>query len=211
MLTPLKNLFSHQKTKTMCSHFKSTMISLFVLLIVSFITSCKNGADNQNTEKKDTTSVSQSNLPMAGLTGGPLDTLYADSASFAKLPNKKIVFVVTFRPNDTLTFHGWAADKDTVFGQNPEIQLKEYSTSTLNYTTGMYFGNLVLKANAVNQIQAKLNSEHAHSVVFAPKLVNGTHIGYDIYISQQDLSITGKVLSITTTGFSANPSPPANY
>jgi len=30
-------------------------------------------------------------------------------------------------------------------------------------------------------------------------------------VSQEDLSITGKILSITSTGLDANPSPPKNY
>ena len=195
----------------MSSYLKSNMITLFALLIVSLITACKNSTNEKNSETKDTTSVSQSNLPTAGLTGGALDTLVVDSASFAKLPNKKIVFAVTFRSNDTLTFHGWAADKDSIFGINPDIKLKEYSASTINYSIGMYFGNVVLKANAVNKIQSLLKTQNAHTVVFAPKLVNGDHIGYDIYISQEDLTITGKILSITSTGVDASPSPPKNY
>src|SRR5215469_14243435 len=181
ILTRLKN-YSATKTKTMSSYFKSNMISLFVLLIALLMTACNTGKNENNADKKDTTAMSQSNLPTAGLTGGALDTLYVDSASFAKLPNKKIVFAVTFRSNDTLTFHGWAADKDSIFGTDPDIKLKKYKASTINYTTDMYFGNVVLKANAVNKIQAQLKSQNAHTVIFAPKLVDGTHIGYDIYV-----------------------------
>jgi hypothetical protein len=200
----------------MTHSFARSTLLLFFAAIVFLLTACNNNAaDEKSSDKKDTTETaknsSQVNLPTAGLTGGKLDTLFTDSASFVNLPaNKKVVFVFTFRSNDTLTLHGWAAEKDTIFNIDPEIKLMKYTPSNISYGEGMYFGNVILKKGEIKAVKKLLDSEHAHTVLFAPKLVDVTHIGYDIFISKERPGLD-KILSVITTGAGANPSPPKNY
>jgi hypothetical protein len=199
----------------MTPHFKLNRFSLSILFALFLITACNNKGDEKKTGEGPATdtskTVSQINPASASLTSGPLDTLWTDSLSFAQLPEKKIVFVFTFRQNDTLTLHGWSAEKDSIFTTDPDIRLIKGHSGSLKYENGMYFGNVVLKKGHVKAIQKALNKEKAQFVLFAPELVNGNHIGYDIYLSKEDPAGLVHVLGVIATGLQANPSPPKTY
>jgi hypothetical protein len=195
----------------MPTNFKSNMVLLFVLSITFLIIACNN-ASEKKAETNDTTVTNsgQLNQPTA-LASGKLDTLVIDSASFVKLPDTtKVVFVFTFKPNDTLTLDGWTAKQDTIFTTDPDIELIKYAPSTLSYGNGIYFGNVILKKREVKKIKNMLNNQQAHSVLFAPQLVNGKHIGYEIFLSLEHLPAERLKNAIATQTF-ANPSPPKNY
>jgi hypothetical protein len=140
-----------------------------------------------------------------------LDTLFADADSVRKLPEKKLVFVFTFRTNDTLTIHGWSAEKDSIFTLTPDIELKKYAASTVGYGTGMYFGNMVLKKKELKELQRQLQNTNIRSVLFAPKIVDGNHVAYDIFLSTENPAVGEKIVNVTATGVDANRSPPKTY
>ena len=200
----------------MATYFKSSRFLLFISIGFFLIIACNNKTDEKATQTTDTASTasntSQVTRPLsAGLTGGPLDTLVVDSASFAKLAFKKLVLVFTFRSNDTLTLHGWSADNDINFGTDPDIELQKYTASTVNYGPDMYFGNVILQKQGLKSVQNLLETRHAHAVLFAPKLVGTTHIGYDIFTSEESPVRGEKVATVTGTGVGMNPSPPKTY
>ncbi|MEP7372208.1 MAG: hypothetical protein ABI675_02395 [Chitinophagaceae bacterium] len=201
----------------MTSCFKSTRFSWVVLFILFFTAACNNGADEKKADEKSATdatekkSADELNPHQQVLTTGSLDTLWVDSLSFTQLPDsQKVVFVYTFLPQDTLTLHGWSAKKDSVFGPNPDIKLLKGHAGTLTYGNGLYFGNVVLKKNAVKNIQKALKGNHAKYVLFAPQMVDATHIGYTIFLSIEHPAIA-KEFAVIATGAAANPSPPKTY
>jgi hypothetical protein len=200
----------------MATYFTSNRFLLFISVGVFLIMACNNKTDEKATQTTDTASTaantSQVTPPLrAGLAGGPLDTLFVDSASFAKLAFKKLVLVFTFRSNDTLTLHGWSADHDINFGTDPDIELQKHSASAVNYGPDMYFGNVILQKQGIKRVQDSLEKRHAHAVLFAPRLVGTTHIGYDIFISDGSPFRGEKVATVTGTGVGMNPSPPKTY
>ena len=197
----------------MTSYFKSNRFSLFILFNLFLVTACNNnGGNEKKTDEKsaaDTSKiVSQINQP--ALISGILDTLWTDSLSFANLPKKKIVFSFTFRKLDTLTLHGWAAEKDSIFTTSPDIKLIKGHASTLNYGNDMYFGNVILKKGHLALIKNKLDQQKAKFVLFAPQIINGSHIGYKIFLSKEDPGLVKEYIRIPT-GVDANPSPPKRY
>ena len=181
---------------------------LLFLSILALITACNNATqENRSTEKDSATQMKNAKA----LAGGKLYVLAVDSASFAKLPNKKVVFVMTFRQNDTLTLHGWVQVKDSMFGDYPDIELKEYKPDSLDYGSGMYYGNVVLQNGGVRDIKKALKDSAAQTVLFTPKLVLGNHIGYDITVCKGNVIAGEKASSISQTIAGANPSPPKGY
>jgi hypothetical protein len=198
----------------MATYFKSNRFSLLVTVIVFLVIACNNKTDEKATETKDSTgtATSEAKPPITGgLTAGMLDTLFANADSVRKLPEKKLVFAFTFRTNDTLTIHGWSAEKDSIFTLNPDIELRKYAPSTVAYGTGLYFGNMVFKKKELKELQRQLQNTNIHSVLFAPKVVDGTHIAYDIFLSTENPAIGEKIISIVVTGLNINPSPPKTY
>jgi hypothetical protein len=188
---------------------------LFFLSILSLIAACNNATQEKKSSGGDTAAAAKSEVQTSsaipGLIGGTLDTLFVVSDSFAKLPNKKIVFAFTFKQNDTLTLDGWALQNNGAFNDNPDIQLLKYNPSGYSYGNGMYFGNVVLQNGDVQKIQNQLKQLNGKTVLFAPKLVNTTHIGYEILISTETIGGSRKALNSTSTGVDANPSPPKGY
>jgi len=198
----------------MGTYFKSNRFSLFVSIIVFVVIACNNKTDEKATGTTDTTgtTASETKSPVtAGLTGGILDTLFAVADSVRKLPEKKLVFAFTFRTNDTLTIHGWSAEKDSIFTLNPDIELQKYAPSNVSYSTGLYFGNMVLKKKGVKELQRQLQNTNIRSVLFAPRIVDVNHISYDIFLSTENPAVGEKIVNVTTTGLNANPSPPKTY
>lgn len=200
----------------MTSLFKLSRVSLVILLVLFLTTACNNNSgdekktDEPSADSSEKESADPINQPQQALTGGTLDTLWTDSLSFANLPKKKVVFVFTFRALDTLTLHGWAAEKDTIFNPDPDIKLLKGRASTLSYGDGMYFGNVILKKAHVAHIKKALIREKAQFVLFAPRIVNSTHVGYTIFVSKEQPNIAKEFVPLPT-GVIANPSPPKNY
>ena len=200
----------------MTSHFKLTRFPLFILFISFLVAACNsNDGDEKKTDEKPAADsgkiMSQIAQPAAALISGTLDTLWTDSLSFASLPKKKIVFCFTFRRLDTLTLHGWAAEKDSIFTTNPDIELIKGHASALNYGNDMYFGNVIIKRGHLALIKNKLIQEKAKYVLFAPQIVNGNHIGYRVFVTKDDPVSLVKAFTLRDTGVDANPSPPKNY
>ncbi len=198
----------------MTSYLKKGKCFLLTSTIVLIVIACNNKTDEKATGTTDTTATttSETKSPVtAGLTAGYLDTLVAVADSVRKLAEKKLVFVFTFKTNDTLTIDGWSADKDSIFTLNPDLECKKYAPSTVNYGTGMYFGNMVLKKKAVKELQRQLQNANIKSVLFAPKVVDVNHVAYDILLSAENPMIGEKIKTATSTGLNINPSPPKTY
>lgn len=201
----------------MTAHFKSNRFSLFVAIIAFLVIACNNKADEKKSEAKDTTGAatgtSEAKSPITeGLTNGVLDTLFVDADSVRNLPTKKVVFVFTFRTNDTLTIHGWSAEKDSIFGADPDLELQKYAASAVSYGNGMYFGNMVLKKGDLKELQKRLNNNPTlHALLFAPKIVDVNHVAYDILFSSGSPTRGEKIANVVASGFNANPSPPKTY
>jgi hypothetical protein len=170
----------------------------------------KSATDSSNQVSQDTSNKVSPTQPVPALITGALDTLWTDSLSFASLPKKKIVFSFTFRQLDTLTLHGWAAEKDSIFTTYPDIKLIKGHASALNYGNDMYFANVILKKGSVAQIKSALIQQKAKFVLFAPQIINSNHIGYKVFLSKEHPGIV-KVFVAIPTGIDANPSPPKNY
>lgn len=200
----------------MFSHFKETRFFLLATITLFLVLACNNKRDEKTGETKDTTGTatvtSEAKSPItAGLTAGMLDTLFVNADSVRKLPEKKLVFAFTFRTNDTLTIHGWSAEKDSIFTLKPDIELMKYAPSTVGYGTGLYFGNMVFKKKELKELQRQLQNTNIHSVLFAPKIVDANHIAYDVFLSNENPAIGEKIISVVVTGLNINPSPPKTY
>jgi len=199
----------------MATHFKSNGLFVFVSIVGFLVIACNNKTDEKAPATTDTTgaTTTEAKSPVtAGLTGGVLDTLFAVADSVRKLAEKKLVFAFIFKTNDTLTIDGWSATKDSIFTLNPDLETKKYAPSTVNYSTGMYFGNMVLKKKEVKELQRQLTlNPTMRSVLFSPKLVDVNHVAYDIFLSTENPAVGEKVKTVTTTGLNINPSPPKTY
>ena len=179
--------------------FAPGVISLFILLL--------NDGCNNSPEPPP------GHIPLSGY----LDTLWTDSATFAKLEDTaRIIFVFRIGSADSLTLDGWVSPKQITLGfkKNPEISLLKGRTDSLvPLAPGTYLGNQVLHHKQIDMIKALLDSNHAHYVLFAPYSDKG-HIGYAIYLGY-DNPRAQPLVPFTTppvnTGQSSNPSPPKNY
>jgi len=151
-----------------------------------------------------------------------LDTLWTDSASFAKLDtSKRIVFEFKIGGTgslnlDSLTMDGWTAPNliTDPFYDTPNLTLlKGRTDSAVTIGPGTYLGNQSLYRRQLKAIHDSLASNKAHYVLFAPQIEKG-HISYKVFLGFDDP--TAKPLIIFTTppvgtGQSSNPSPPKNY
>ncbi len=169
-----------------------------------------------------------SNTPSAPPAGtvrlsGYLDTLWADSATFAKIDTtKRMVFEFriggadSLTMDDSLAMDGWTAPKKFTdnFNNTPDINLLIGRTdSSATLVPGTYLGNQVLHKGQLKTIQDLLASNHAHFVLFAPNK-DKNHVYYTIFLGYDDPR-ERPLIPFTTppvgTGESANPSPPKNY
>ncbi len=189
----------------MASYLKSNRFSIFAVFVVFLIAACNKPGGNTN---KNRTSQSTENFS----TNETLYKLFTDSATIVTLDTFKVVFVSRFTPGGILELDGWSAKKDTVFQIGPNITLSSYDTSSVPFGTGMYIGNIVLKKKELADIKAALNTKHMHYVIFTPKLINSTHFGYVVQLTNDNpADETNKVITATAPVGSMNPSPPKTY
>jgi hypothetical protein len=189
----------------MASYFKPNRFSLFPVFVVFLIAACNNPGSNTN---KKSISPSTKNF-------SPNETLYklfTDSANIVTLDTFKVVFVPRFTPGGVLELDGWSAKKDTVFQVGPNITLSSYDTSNVPFGSGMYTGNIVLKKKELANVKAALNTRHMHYVIFIPQIINSTHFGYIVQLTNDNPSDESrKVVPATPPVGSMNPSPPKTY
>ncbi len=160
----------------------------------------------------DTGAVSNNEAAVAAISG-KLDTLWADTSAFRKLPAGKTVFVFTIGGKDTLTLHGWNAKgaNDDTFLDNPDIRLLKGKPSILAYGPGTYLGNVILQKDDLRIIKDFISTNRYKYVVFAPKKIIGEHFGYEISVTNNDLTNKMTLITLTATAITANPSPPKKY
>jgi hypothetical protein len=170
----------------------------FVLLLA--IVSCT----NDDKDKKSAEPASTSKETASPLVAGYLDTLIIDRQAFDSVQNgSKIVFSFVFTSTDKPTLGGWIL-KGNDFDTDPNWVLTNSNPSTVNYSNGIYFGNVVLQPQEFNKIKSAL-SNHKF-IVFAPYL-DGKHIGYKIFLSPTTFIADKTVAAVAD----ANPSPPKTY
>ena len=184
---------------------------LFLFSILLIITSCKDKDDNKKTGDQPTIDSTKITPPKAAFTGGSLDTLWMLSSDFSQKP-EKIIFSFTIDANTKLTLHGWK-DKggSNQFDTDPNYKFNNGRSGLLQYGPDMYFGNVVLQQSDVAKIINKIKQGNYTYVLLIPSIINTKHIGYSVYVSNDDPRITGKVLVVDPTGADLNPSPPKNY
>jgi hypothetical protein len=185
---------------------KSSFLKLFVswlLLVVVFLISC-------NVQPPTPAPVPAARYQLSGY----LDTLFMPVSVFDTL-HKKIHFRFYIEAPDTLTLRGWSTS-DSTFSHNPDVILYNGRQSdSVKFGPTDYFGNLHLSKVDIRTIQgiiARANPTPTY-VLFAPAL-SSTYAGqitYNIYLTTDDPHFE-KIVSktITPTGVSTNPSPPAN-
>jgi len=198
----------------MTSYFKlKNRFVLFVPIIIFLVIACNNKTDEKATEKKDTTtdtttSTSQTTQPKSGFTGVTLDALYTDATSFKNLPNgKRIFFVLTYINPDVATLSGWPTSTGS-FDDPPNITLKKGAEVIINQDT-TYVGNVKLNPPDVKRVKDSIAATHATYVLFVPtpSTIYRNHIEYVITLTQDDPALV-KIPLTTSTGVTANPSPP---
>jgi hypothetical protein len=192
---------------------KSVRPGVALLFTVLIIMACNEKKEDQKLSDNSAAETQPVVIqPAIKAFSGKLDTLVVDSLSFSKLPNAKMVFSFVFGENDTLTLHGWHAKGllGTSFDSLPDIKLIKGNPSHIDYGPGIYFGNVILKD--VNKIQRALKTHNAQLVIFAPKMVDTNHIGYDIFLGKNDPTLSKiSILAIINIDLDANPSPPKTY
>jgi len=199
----------------MATYFKSNRFSLFIPVVMFLAVACNNKADEKATERKDTTadtttSASQASQPTPAITGITLDGLYTEATSFNNLPNKKVVFALTFINPDIKTLSGWPTSNGS-YSNNPEIQLKKGSASVVLNQDTAFVGNVMIDQNEVKRVKDTIAKYNATYVLFTPRSSPEpkyrNHIVYDISVTQDNPALV-KTPQATTTEVIANPSPP---
>jgi hypothetical protein len=198
----------------MAKYFKSSRFYLFISIVVCLAIACNNKTDEKATEKKDTTSettrTSQTTQPKAAFTGGvTLDVLYTDAASFQSIhQGDKLFFVLTYIDPDIVTLHGWATPNGN-FSNPPDIRLEKGTPSINLGLNPAYVGNVKLDWPEIKRIQDSITSTSAKYVVFVPtpSITYRNHVEYSVSVSQ-DPPTLDKTIQTTSTGVTANPSPP---
>jgi len=150
--------------------------------------------------------------------GNYMDTLWIDSASFAKLNSTlRTVFLFKVGGLDTLTLAGWSAPGQTSapFLNDPDIVLlKGRAATTVPLGQGTYLGNQVLHKEQLKHVQDLLNTNHGKYVLFAPGIYLG-HVMYSILIGFDDPKAGITPYKYTTppvnSNTQTNPSPPKSY
>lgn len=201
----------------MTKQFFSCKFPLLFFIIIILTAGCnnnkdddkKNGVEPPMTDTGKMTAVTPVQQDVTTCSG-KLDTLWADSLAFTKVPNGKTVFAFTFGNKDTLTLHGWDAKGllQNGFDSIPDIRLIKGKASNLTYGPGTYFGNVIL--NDVKEIKKLLKKENAQYVLFAPQKI-GEHISYEIFLSKEDPNNLKTLFAPIDTKLYANPSPPRKY
>ncbi len=201
--------------------FLTAPVFYLVTMILFFASCSENKSSEANTDTVDSTA--KTTMPednKGGILTGSLDTLMIDSASFAALgkpPNPRNWTILRYyiTGSNKITLAGWSANNSN--GQYhannappppPNIVLTIDNPSSIQYGTGNYLGNLILRPNQLTKIQGLLSSTHSKSVLFAP-FVDNNQITYKIYLSDKT---TAKNISanVLPTGEDLNPSPPRN-
>lgn len=171
----------------------------FVLLLA--IISC---TDDEK-DKKSTETESASNEAAAKSVAGYLDTLIIDRQAFDSVQlGSKIVFSFVFTSTDKPTLGGWIL-KGNNFDTDPNWMLSNGNPSTMKYSNGIYFGDIVLQPQDFNKIKIALTANHK-TVVFVP-FPDGKHIMYKIFLSTTAVA-NKRMLTVDPTDAIANPSPP---
>ena len=202
-------------------HFNLLGFSLILFTAFALIVSCNNGGDDKKAAEnsvadtsKKTPDVSQEQSKAKAMAiAGTLDNLWVEKKYFDTLDNKKLVFSFAFRTKDTLTLYGWSCDAPVgicngKYRDYPNIKLEKGKSAGIAYGPEVYFGSIVIQKNGVKHIQDKFPGYKY--VVFVP-VNNGGYITYEINVSNDPPAILEKVLALTSTTITANPSPPKDY
>lgn len=191
-----------------------TSFCCYVLIIFCLFISCNDSSKVPGTTAQALTdnTAKDSNSVAAGANGitpGTLDNLYMTRAEFLSIPNgRKLVLQYIFESANFLTLHGWIAKQSGVdFDPPPNFKLKKGHSSVLPYGVNTYFGNEVVQSQDVNSIKAMIEANATFTVVLFKPAMDGQHIVYNIYLSN-DSNDTLVNLTSTDTGKMANPSPP---
>ena len=197
----------------------------FIVLILLFASCNSNNSAPAKTDTVDTAAkavISMDNK-QANLLPGDLDTLWIDSAKFSSL--SRWLILRFYIDSSFISLRGWSANNDNgPYHPNPapppppNVILLQGRTSTIKYSSGNYFGNILLRPADLLKIKGHLTPGHSKYVLFAPAnpALNNSEITYDILVTDDDPRPNAPAPtvpvkpSIVATGVTANPSPPRN-
>jgi len=191
----------------MSKYFNLYRIPVFFIAAILLLSSCK---DKDDKKTADTPATAEKAPPAAGLTGGTLFILYADSASFNALKHKA-VFSFVFKSEDGLTLAGW--DDKAPFDPDPDLELqRNLPVAGVTYSVGTYFGNLVISTADVNKIQNDIKNKYRY-IFFTPDNDIPNHIRYKITYGNTLPTTMQEAQGLVAPAVDtyANPSPPKNY
>jgi hypothetical protein len=187
----------------------------FTTCMLLLISSCNNGNDDGKTDtpSSSNTTTEVAKPPAPALVGGTLDTLWMPVGSFPA-NGARVVFSIIIDANDKLTLNGWRDNGGpNQFNTPPDYILTNTGQHNGSmYGPNMYFGNVVLRQQDVAAINQLINAAPPGTytkVLFVPKMVNTNHIGYDIFLGNNNDEVS--IMTVVPTGEEANPSPPRDY